>query len=105
MSVNQLCGIRFLRFHPIGASPGPLGVQFRAVNLKENAMRKTLALRLAAIPALVLAGLPAHAALPAEVTAAISTAGVDMVAAVTAIIIAFVAFWGLKKLAGKFGWI
>lgn len=47
----------------------------------------------------------AHAALPTEVTTAITTAGADMVSAVTAIIIAFVAFWGLKKLAGKFGWI
>jgi Inovirus Coat protein B len=46
----------------------------------------------------------AHAALPAEVTTAITTAGADMVAAITAIIIAFVAFWGLKKLASKFGW-
>ncbi len=46
----------------------------------------------------------AHAALPTEVTAAITTAGADMVAAITAIIVAFVAFWGLKKLASKFGW-
>lgn len=46
----------------------------------------------------------AHAALPAEVTTAITTAGADMVAAITAIIVAFVAFWGLKKLASKFGW-
>jgi Inovirus Coat protein B len=46
----------------------------------------------------------AHAALPPEVLTAISTAGTDMVAAITAIIVAFVAFWGLKKLASKFGW-
>lgn len=69
-------------------------------------MNKITAFRLAAIPAVVLATMgSAHAALPTEVTAAITTAGADMVAAVTAIIIAFVAFWGLKKLAGKFGWI
>ena len=69
-------------------------------------MNKITALRLAAIPAVVLATMgSAHAALPTEVTAAITTAGTDMVAAVTAIIIAFVAFWGLKKLASKFGWI
>ena len=49
-------------------------------------------------------GLPAHAALPAAVTDAITAAGADMVAAMTAIIVAFVAFWGLKKLASKFGW-
>lgn len=49
-------------------------------------------------------GMSAHAALPTEVTDAIATAGADMVAAITAIIVAFVAFWGLKKLASKFGW-
>lgn len=69
-------------------------------------MNKITALRLAAVPAAVLASMgSAHAALPTEVTTAITTAGADMVAAVTAIIIAFVAFWGLKKLASKFGWI
>lgn len=50
-------------------------------------------------------GMSAHAALPTEVTAAITTAGADMVAAVTAIIVAFVAFWGLKKLGQKLGWV
>lgn len=50
-------------------------------------------------------GMSAHAALPTEVTTAITTAGDDMVAAVTAIIVAFVAFWGLKKLGQKLGWI
>lgn len=50
-------------------------------------------------------GMSAQAALPAGVTTAISDAGTDMVTAVTAIITAFVAFWGLKKLASKFGWI
>jgi acyl-CoA reductase-like NAD-dependent aldehyde dehydrogenase len=47
----------------------------------------------------------AQAALPAAVTDSITTAGEDMVAAITAIIVAFVAFWGLKKLASKFGWV
>jgi hypothetical protein len=47
----------------------------------------------------------AHAALPADVTTAITTAGADMVAAITAIIVAFVAFWGLKKLGSKLGWV
>lgn len=50
-------------------------------------------------------GMSAHAALPAGVETAIADAGADMVTAVTAIITAFVAFWGLKKLASKFGWI
>jgi hypothetical protein len=68
-------------------------------------MNKVTALRLAGISAAVLASMgSAHAALPTEVTTAITTAGADMVAAITAIIVAFVAFWGLKKLASKFGW-
>ena len=69
-------------------------------------MRKQIAARLALIPAFVFATAgAAHAALPTEVTTAIDTAGADMVSAITAIIVAFVAFWGLKKLGGKLGWI
>lgn len=54
---------------------------------------------------LAMLGMSAHAALPAGVTTAITDAGADMVTAVTAIIVAFVAFWGLKKLGSKLGWI
>ena len=54
---------------------------------------------------LSLLGMQAHAALPTEVTTAIDAAGDDMVTAITAIIVAFVAFWGLKKLGAKLGWI
>lgn len=69
-------------------------------------MRKNIAARLALIPAFVLASTgAAHAALPTEVSTAITAAGTDMVTAITAIIVAFVAFWGLKKLGGKLGWI
>lgn len=50
-------------------------------------------------------GMSAHAALPSEVTTAITAAGTDMVTAVTAIIVAFVAFWGIKKLGSKMGWL
>ena len=50
-------------------------------------------------------GMSAHAALPSEVTTAITDAGTDMVTAVTAIIVAFVAFWGIKKLGAKMGWL
>ncbi|MBA4254298.1 MAG: hypothetical protein C0445_00295 [Polaromonas sp.] len=50
-------------------------------------------------------GVNAHAALPTGVTTAIEAAGTDMVTAITAIIVAFVAFWGLKKLGSKLGWI
>jgi hypothetical protein len=59
----------------------------------------------AAGAALVLATSSAHAELPAAVTSAISDAGTDMVTAVTAIITAFVAFWGLRKLGSKLGWL
>lgn len=69
-------------------------------------MHKNIAARLALIPAAVMATTaPAFAALPTEVTTAIDTAGTDMVTAITAIIVAFVAFWGLKKLGAKLGWI
>lgn len=69
-------------------------------------MSKKIAARLALIPAVVLATSgAAHAALPTEVSTAIANAGTDMVTAITAIIVAFVAFWGLKKLGGKLGWI
>lgn len=69
-------------------------------------MRKQTLAKLAAVPAFTLATAGyALAALPAGVTTAIETAGTDMTTAVTAIIAAFVVFWGLKKLAGKFGWI
>lgn len=62
--------------------------------------------KLSAIPAFVIATTgSAHAALPAGITDAITTAGVDMVTAITAIITAFVGFWALKKLGSKLGWV
>lgn len=68
-------------------------------------MRKQIMLKLAAVPAFIFATSGyALAALPTGVETAITTAGTDMVTAVTAIITAFVAFWGLKKLASKLGW-
>lgn len=63
----------------------------------------THAQKVAAVAAFV--GANAHAALPTGVTTAITDAGADMVTAVTAIIVAFVAFWGLKKLGSKLGWL
>lgn len=46
----------------------------------------------------------APAGLPAEVTAGITTAGANLALAATAIIVALIAFWGLRKLAQKMGW-
>lgn len=54
---------------------------------------------------LTMLGTQAHAALPEAVSTAITSAGADMVTAITAIITAFVAFWGLRKLGAKLGWI
>lgn len=69
-------------------------------------MKKSVALRLSAIPAFVVATSgAAHAALPAAVTTAIGDAGTDMATAITAIITAFVVFWGLRKLGSKMGWL
>lgn len=48
--------------------------------------------------------LPASAALDAAVTTAISTAGTDLLAGATAVIVAMVAYWGVKKLGTKMGW-
>lgn len=42
--------------------------------------------------------------LPPEVTAGITTAGANLALAATAIIVALIAFWGLRKLAQKMGW-
>jgi len=46
----------------------------------------------------------AHAALPTEVTQAISDAGSDLTAAAGAVIASLAAFWGLRKLGSKMGW-
>lgn len=57
----------------------------------------------AAGAALVL-GQQAHAAIPAAVTTAIEDAGEDLVTAATAVIVAMVAFWALRKIGSKMGW-
>lgn len=48
--------------------------------------------------------LPAAAAVPEGVTTAITGAGTDMTTVATAVIIALVAFWALKKIGTKMGW-
>jgi len=42
--------------------------------------------------------------LPPEVTAGITAAGANLALAATSIIVALIAFWGLRKLAQKMGW-
>lgn len=69
-------------------------------------MKKTLALRLAAIPAFVLAtGGAAHAALDAGVTTAITAYQTDMLALIALLLAAGVAIWGAKRLGQKMGWL
>lgn len=69
-------------------------------------MKKSIALRLAAVPAFVAASAgSAFAAVPAAATTAITEAGTDMLTAVGAVITAMVAVWGLKKLGSKMGWL
>lgn len=46
----------------------------------------------------------AQAALPTGVAAAITEAGEMLVLGATAVIVAMVAFWGVKKLGTKMGW-
>lgn len=58
-----------------------------------------------ALSGLVLAiSTGAHAALPTEVTTAITAAGTDLMTAATAILAVMVGFWGLKKVGTKMGW-
>lgn len=95
--------LRCLTVQPIGPFGGLWGALLHFLG---GYMPKVLKSRLAAIPAFVLATTgAAHAALPTGVTDAVTAAGEDMVSAVTAIIVAFVAFWGLRKLGAKLGWI
>ena len=69
-------------------------------------MKKAIALRLAAIPAFLLATSgAAFAALPASIATDVGEAKVDILAALALVIGAMVAVWGLKKLAQKLGWI
>lgn len=68
-------------------------------------MSKQLKLRLAAIPAFVLATTgSAMAALPAEVATSVGEAKTDMTTAIGLVIGAMVAVWGLLRLASKLGW-
>ena len=46
----------------------------------------------------------ANAALPVEVDAKITEVGVDFATASSAIIVAMLGGWGLKKIGTKFGW-
>lgn len=46
----------------------------------------------------------AHAELPSGVTAAITEAGADLKTAATAVIVAMIAFWALRKVGQKMGW-
>lgn len=47
----------------------------------------------------------AQAALPAEASTAITTAGTDLLAAIGMVIASMVAVWGLRKLGQKMGWL
>jgi len=52
----------------------------------------------------VAVGSAAHAALPTEVSAAITEYQTDALAAIGLVMAAGVAIWGLMKLASKMGW-
>ncbi len=49
-------------------------------------------------------GVFAQAALPTGVDAAITEAGEVLVLGATAVIVAMIGFWGVKKLGTKMGW-
>ncbi|GKS89103.1 hypothetical protein [Acidovorax sp. SUPP2539] len=66
---------------------------------------KTLAAKLAAIPAVLFATAgAAYAELPASIATDVGAAKTDMLAAIALVIGAMVAVWGLLKLASKLGW-
>lgn len=68
-------------------------------------MSKSLQLRLAAVPAFVLATVgTAHAELPAAVGTAITAYQTDASTAIGLVMAAGVVIWGLMKLASKLGW-
>lgn len=76
------------------------------LSFQEKIMQKNLIKKLAVVQAAaLLASGSAFAAVPPEATAAITTAGADMLTAVGAVIAAMVAVWGLKKLGSKMGWL
>ncbi len=64
---------------------------------------KAVFLAFMALIAMAVSG-PAAAALPEAVTTAVTAAGTDLVAGATALIVAMVGFWGIKKLGTKLGW-
>lgn len=68
-------------------------------------MKKYLATMFAAfLSVLALFAPVAHAEVPAAVTTAITAAGTDLTTVATAVIVAMVAFWGLRKVGQKLGW-
>lgn len=68
-------------------------------------MFQKLKTKVAVVAAPVLAfAASAHAALPPEVSTKVTEVGDDMVTAATAIIVAMLGGWGLKKIGTKFGW-
>lgn len=68
-------------------------------------MARNIKVRLAAIPAVILATTgSAFAELPAAVSTEIATYKTDALAALALILAAGVAIWGLKKLGSKLGW-
>lgn len=68
-------------------------------------MKKSFALRLAAIPSVALATIgAAHAELPAGASTAITAYQTDATTAIGLIMAAGVTIWGLLKLASKLGW-
>ncbi|MDD2730113.1 major capsid protein [Malikia sp.] len=72
----------------------------------QNFIIRRLAARVVAGGAAAVAAFmnAAHAALPTEVTAAITGAQTDLLAAVGAVIAAMATVWGLRKLGQKMGW-
>lgn len=66
-------------------------------------MKRYGAIALTSVGGAVAFVLPAHAALPAGVTAAIQDAGAQLVEAGGIVLLAMCAFWAVKKVGTKLG--
>lgn len=76
-------------------------------NLKELSVRlaRSGAAKAGAVGAFLGSVGMAHAELPAAAQKAVEDAGADLTTAITLVIVAMVAFWGLRKVGQKLGWI
>lgn len=92
-------------FQPTALATRAVGCGFPASfnQLKGFSMTRFLK-KYGAAGAALVAATSARAELPAAVLTAIDEAGTDLTTAATAVILALIAFWALRKVGQKMGW-